>query len=66
MLAEALPAVHNTGERQHEAELYRLTGELRLQQDVPDAQEAEAGFARLLMLPASSRRSHQSDGRPSA
>jgi predicted ATPase len=41
VLAEALTAVHNTGERQHEAELYRLKGELRLQQDVPDAHEAE-------------------------
>jgi predicted ATPase len=41
-LAEALTAVHNTGERQHEAELDRLKGELRLKQDVPDAQEAES------------------------
>jgi TOMM system kinase/cyclase fusion protein len=41
VLAEALTAVHTTGERQHEAELYRLKGELLLKQDVPDAQEAE-------------------------
>jgi TOMM system kinase/cyclase fusion protein len=41
VLAEALTAVRNTGERQHEAELYRLKGELRLKQDVPDEPEAE-------------------------
>jgi TOMM system kinase/cyclase fusion protein len=44
VLAEALTAVHTTGERQHEAELYRLKGELLLQQDVPDEQEAESCF----------------------
>jgi predicted ATPase len=44
VLAEALTAVHTTGERQHEAELYRLKGELLLRQDVPDAQEAESCF----------------------
>ena len=37
VLAEALTVVHKTGERQHEAELYRLKGELLLKQDVPDA-----------------------------
>jgi predicted ATPase len=42
VLAEALTAVHTTGERHHEAELYRLKGELLLKQDVPDAQEAES------------------------
>ena len=42
VLAEALTAVHTTGERQHEAELYRLKGEFLLKQDVPDAQEAES------------------------
>jgi TOMM system kinase/cyclase fusion protein len=42
VLAEALTAVHKTGERQHEAELYRLKGELLLTQAVPDAQEAES------------------------
>jgi predicted ATPase len=36
--------VHTTGERQHEAEIYRLKGELLLQQDVPDEQEAESCF----------------------
>jgi predicted ATPase len=44
VLAEALSAVHTTGERQHEAEIYRLKGELLLQQDVPDEQEAESCF----------------------
>jgi len=42
VLAEALTAVHKTGERQHEAELYRLKGELLLKQGVPDEQEAES------------------------
>jgi len=42
VLAEALTAVHKTGERQHEAELYRLKGELLLQQDIPDEHEAES------------------------
>jgi TOMM system kinase/cyclase fusion protein len=46
VLAEALTAVHTTGERQHEAELYRLKGELLLKQDVPDEQEAESCFCR--------------------
>jgi TOMM system kinase/cyclase fusion protein len=42
VLDEALTAVHKTGERQHEAELYRLKGELLLKQDVPDEQEVES------------------------
>jgi len=42
VLAEALTAVHKTGDRHHEAELYRLKGELLLTQDVPDEQEAES------------------------
>jgi len=42
VLAEALTAVYTTGERQHEAEIYRLKGELLLKQDVPDEQEAES------------------------
>jgi predicted ATPase len=44
VLAEALTAVHTTGERQHEAELYRLKGELLLKRDVSDEQEAERCF----------------------
>jgi predicted ATPase len=42
VLVEALTAVHKTRERQHEAELYRLKGELLLKQDVPAEQEAES------------------------
>jgi TOMM system kinase/cyclase fusion protein len=44
VLAEALAAVHTTGERQHEAELHRLKGALLLAQDGADAQEAERCF----------------------
>jgi predicted ATPase len=42
VLAEALAVVDKTGERHWETELYRLKGELRLRQDVPDEQEAES------------------------
>ena len=41
VLAEALTAVHKTGERQHEAEIYRLKGELLLQQATGSDDEAE-------------------------
>jgi predicted ATPase len=41
VLAEALTVVYKTGDRHHEAELYRLKGELLLTQDVPDTHEAE-------------------------
>jgi predicted ATPase len=34
--------MYKTGDRHHEAELYRLKGELLLTQDVPNAQEAES------------------------
>jgi TOMM system kinase/cyclase fusion protein len=44
VLAEALAAVHRTGERQHEAELHRLKGALLLAQNGADAQEAERCF----------------------
>ena len=44
VLAEALAAVHKTGERQHEAELHRLKGALLLAQDGADAHEAECCF----------------------
>ena len=37
-----------SGEQQWEAELYRLQGELLLQQTVPDAQQAEACFGQAL------------------
>jgi predicted ATPase len=48
VLTEALAAVHNTGERQHEAELHRLKGALLLAQDGADAQEAERCFHQAL------------------
>jgi predicted ATPase/class 3 adenylate cyclase len=44
VLAEALTAAHTTGERFWEAELYRLQGELRLQQAVHDESQAEACY----------------------
>jgi TOMM system kinase/cyclase fusion protein len=44
VLAEALAAVHTTGERQHEAELHRLKGALLLAQEGADAQKAERCF----------------------
>ena len=61
VLAEALMAVHNTGERQHEAELYRPAGGL-LKQDVPMRKRRKAVFARRLMWPAASRRSRWTYG----
>jgi predicted ATPase len=44
ILAEALTAVHKTGERSYEAELYRLKGELLLQQPAGSGDEAETCF----------------------
>jgi predicted ATPase len=48
MLREALVVVEKSGVHQWEAELYRLQGELLLQQTVPDAQQAEACFCQAL------------------
>jgi predicted ATPase len=48
VLAEALICVDQTGERYAEAELHRLTGELRLKQSLPDASQAEACFQQAL------------------
>ena len=47
LLAEALSVVEKTGERDYEAELYRLTGELTLQQS-QDTQEAEHCFQKAI------------------
>jgi predicted ATPase/DNA-binding winged helix-turn-helix (wHTH) protein len=44
LLREALVVMKKSGEHQWEAELYRLKGELLLQQNVPDAQQAESCF----------------------
>jgi predicted ATPase len=50
VLAEALAQMDHTGERYHEAEVYRLKGELLLQQAVPDAPQAEACFQQALAV----------------
>jgi predicted ATPase len=47
-LKEALVVVEESGVQQWEAELYRLQGNLLLQQTVPDAQQAEACFCQAL------------------
>jgi adenylate cyclase len=46
VLDEALAAVQKAGERQHEAELHRLEGELLLKQEPHDEQEAERRLRR--------------------
>ena len=48
VLAEALTMVNNTGERNYEAELYRLKGELLLQQGAESGNEAETCFRQAL------------------
>jgi predicted ATPase len=48
LLREALVEVEKSGEHYWQAELYRLQGELLLQQTVPDTQEAEACFCQAL------------------
>ena len=50
LLAEALAHVDHTGERYYEAEVYRIKGELLLQQAVPDAPQAEACFQQALVV----------------
>jgi predicted ATPase len=50
LLAEALAHVGYTGERHWEAEVYRLKGELLLQQAVPDTPQAEACFQQALAV----------------
>jgi predicted ATPase len=49
-LAEALAMAHCTGERNHEAELYRLQGELLLSQEVSDSTGAAEGFGQALAI----------------
>jgi class 3 adenylate cyclase/predicted ATPase len=48
LLDEALTSVDKHGERWWEAELHRLKGVLRLQQAVPDAEQAESCFQQAL------------------
>jgi predicted ATPase len=50
LLAEALAHVDHTGERDWEAEVYRLKGELLLQQATPDIPQAEACFQQALAV----------------
>jgi predicted ATPase len=49
-LAEALALVNQTGERWYEAELYRLQGELLLQQDTGSDDKAETCFRQALAI----------------
>ena len=49
-LAEVLTAVHYTGERWWEAELYRLKGDLLLHQAADNAPEAAACFTRAMAI----------------
>jgi predicted ATPase len=55
VLAEALEEVHRTGQRSYEAEIYRLRGELLLQQATPEHGQAEACFQQALDV---ARRQH--------
>jgi TOMM system kinase/cyclase fusion protein len=50
VLAEALTAVQETGIRFHEAELYRLEGELLLRQAIPAEQQVETCFHQALAV----------------
>jgi predicted ATPase len=50
VIAEALALMDKIGERDHEAELYRLQGELFLRHAVPDAPQAEACFQQALTV----------------
>jgi predicted ATPase len=50
LVAEALAHVDHTGERYYEAEVYRLKGDLLLQQAIPDASQAEACFQQALAV----------------
>lgn len=48
VVAQALDLIQSTGEREYEAEWYRLEGVLLLAQDVPDTARAEASLHRAL------------------
>jgi predicted ATPase len=50
LLDEALALVEKTGERWRVAELYRLKGNLLLQQNIPDVSQAESYFHHALNL----------------
>jgi predicted ATPase len=51
MLLESLDAVEESGQRHHEAETYRFSGELYLREPDPDVEKAEAYFRRALESP---------------
>jgi predicted ATPase len=50
VLAEALAVADETEGHQHEAEIYRLRGELLLKQDPPDAAEAQKCFEQAIEI----------------
>jgi predicted ATPase/class 3 adenylate cyclase len=50
VVAEALAAMEKTGQRDYEAELHRIKGELLQRQAVPDAPQAEACFQQALAV----------------
>jgi predicted ATPase len=50
VIVEALALMDKIGERDYEAELYRLRGELLLRHTVPDAPQAEACFQQALIV----------------
>jgi predicted ATPase len=50
LLAEALAHVDHTGERYYAAEVYRIKGEILLQQTVPDTPQAEECFQQALVV----------------
>src|SRR5262249_54952277 len=50
VLAEALTLADNTGEQWYEAELYRLKGELLLQQSSDNSTEAESCFHQAIAI----------------
>jgi predicted ATPase len=49
-IGEAMTAVETTKERWHEAEVYRIAGEIALMSSEPDAAKAEAFFERALAV----------------
>ena len=51
VLAEALATADRTGERFHEAELYRLKGELTVQSQGPDPQSQASSTPHLILSP---------------
>ena len=63
LLSEALVTARQTGERNHEAELHRLQGELLLTCHAEQLVAAEGPFAKPSRLLAASRRDRLSSGR---